>query len=820
MDVTGERQDRDVVVYAVLFLFLLQLLTDFIEAVYAFGLLGTGIPPEIASVVLLLAPVALLLWRGEVKRGPLVLLAALILVARVAAPLLGTRGRMWVSGVGTAAGLMWLPALLSWSGRRTDADAAGRRLGLGLLVAVLLSVVFRAAGSGLDLSARGPTQVAGWGLAVLAAVLLLRASQESETRRDSDGDGAAGESAAASGGGFGRLVALAMGTTSALLLLYFAFMAPAVVARWAEVGYPGVVVTLVVGMGLFVAVGVLRPFEASRGLMALLNGLFVLALAAALRAQQIAFPAELGAYPLYATEVSWVQLVPLYAALLFFPAIVLDFSLYARETVAARPSLRALGGAFGVSALYLVVMVFAHVFTTVYDYIPVVGPAFRDRFWLVYFGAGLGLALPLAALRRRPFTWRIAPRWAGALGLLGVLAVIAVGVTLARPPQAAPKPTLTVLTYNIQQGYGAEGERAAERQLALMREADADVIGLQESDTARITGGNVDLVRYFADGLDMYSYYGPPTTVGTFGIALLSRYPIEDARTFYMYSEGEQTATLSARIAVGETAYHVFVTHLGNGGPLVQQQAVLQIVAEKEDAPVVLMGDFNFRPDTDQYALTTSALDDAWLRRWPDGVDDAGVRPEKRIDHVFVSPGLAVEDVRYIDDPASDHPAVRAVVGQATTDDGRRTIDDRRWTMWERWVALRPDVSQASGVGRAWAKSTPRAVRAALPRTVRSVVKRNWSRRPMWGGMTRRRTACPSSSPRGQSASAASSASAAAVQSRGGAARRSCQSGSLARASSAITGDASGGSAFGRSRRQRRTMPRRAVSTTSGGGGV
>ncbi|MCJ7550738.1 MAG: endonuclease/exonuclease/phosphatase family protein [Anaerolineae bacterium] len=231
---------------------------------------------------------------------------------------------------------------------------------------------------------------------------------------------------------------------------------------------------------------------------------------------------------------------------------------------------------------------------------------------------------------------------------------------MGRPGEAGPDATVTILTYNIQQGYSEDGQKDADGQLALMRAVNADIIGLQESDTNRIAGGNADLVRYYADALDMYAYYGPTTVAGTFGIALLSKAPIENPRTFYMVSEGEQTATIEAQITVDGTAYNVFVTHLGNDGPIIQQKAVLEVVTGKEN--VILMGDFNFRPDSEQYALATSVLDDAWLRRWPGGSDDTGARPEKRIDHFFITPDLSVGDVRYIDSPASDHPAVTLVL--------------------------------------------------------------------------------------------------------------------------------------------------------------
>ena len=128
-----------------------------------------------------------------------------------------------------------------------------------------------------------------------------------------------------------------------------------------------------------------------------------------------------------------------------------------------------------------------------------------------------------------------------------------------------------------------------------------------------------------------------------------------------MHSIGEQTATIEAQIRVGDKTFNVFVTHLGNGGPIVQQGAVLKRVAGKEN--VIAMGDFNFGPDTPQYRLTTEVLDDAWLLRWSEGVDNKGRRFPRRIDHIFVSPGTAIADAQYFTDPESDHPALVVEIG-------------------------------------------------------------------------------------------------------------------------------------------------------------
>jgi len=79
---------------------------------------------------------------------------------------------------------------------------------------------------------------------------------------------------------------------------------------------------------------------------------------------------------------------------------------------------------------------------------------------------------------------------------------------------------------------------------------------------------------------------------------------------------------------------------------------------------VVLIGDFNFTPETEPYRLTREALDDAWLLRWPDGVDGQGRSFPRRIDHVFVSLGTVVTDAQYITEPESDHPALVVEIDQ------------------------------------------------------------------------------------------------------------------------------------------------------------
>ena len=574
--------------------------------------------------------------------------------------MLDTRGRLLLAGLGVALFLVLFPAIIHWLSHHKN-PFKEVSLGIGLITAVTLSILFRTLNSGFDITSTGWFQIIAWIMAVVAFLLMIVEFIAPGLSKETSMRGLHAS--------FGKVAVLNLGIFASLTLLYFAFISPNVIARWTEFNYLLVVilsVTALIAFAYFLASkpgfsSLLRP-----SFVMIWNLLFLIFLILTLLPHQIQFPANPDAYPIFEPPLPWLHILPLIMMLLFFPVIFVNFMVFTRELIALKPTLRDLGGGFFLGSLFLLIMIFAHVFSTVYDYIPVIGPAFRDMFWAVYLIVGIGMVLPLFFVSERAhgFTMPRPPlEFPTIVAIIGVTAVVGVFLTMAKPfPPTVEVRSLRVLTYNIQQGYSESGQKNFEGQLALIKEIDADLIGLQESDTNRISGGNADIVRYFADNLNMYSYYGPKPVTGTFGVALLSRYPIENPKTFYMYSLGEQTATIHALVRVADVTYNVFVTHLGNRGPIIQQEAILGEVEGKDN--VILMGDFNFRPESDQYQLTMEYLDDAWLVKWPEGVDDKGVHPTNRIDHFFISPEIQVLDIRYIFSPASDHPAVWLEIGQ------------------------------------------------------------------------------------------------------------------------------------------------------------
>jgi len=583
---------------------------------------------------------------------------------RAAATLLPPEATLIARGIGVGALFLALPGLWAnirrWEG---DPETTGMHMGAGLLGGLAASMLLRALGAGSDLSLLRPV------LAVLLAVGLTASAGLLMRRLDEKSTEPVAQPAPRREKGAGFLLGVAcVGWLSVLAMLYFAFASPGVTARWTAADHRVVYLLLAAALGVYgwlLSSGRLARVSAQQ--LVRWNWLFLITGVLAIQMSAPIFPRDPATYPFYQSEPNvWLQ-IPLYLMLLLCPVLLLDFQILSREISRRAPRPRALAGGFAVAALFFLIVVFAQVFTTVYDYMPVVGPPMRDRFWLAFLLPGLGFTLPLGAVfEPQRAQGRTKAGGLHALVFPVVLALL-LGAVLASvltgrvpAPAAGDGGPLRVVTYNLQQGYDADGRRAYEQQMQAIRALDADIIGLQETDTARFSGGNADLVRTIAQGLGMHAYYGPRTVAGTFGIALLSRYPLENPRTFYMFSEGEQTASIEAQITVDGITYHILVTHLGNGGPAIQQEQVLERLAGQQN--VIAMGDFNFRPETAQYAMTTEILDDAFVRAG--AAPTEGLDPARRIDHVFVSPEVAVLSATYIASPLSDHPGLVVDIGR------------------------------------------------------------------------------------------------------------------------------------------------------------
>lgn len=262
----------------------------------------------------------------------------------------------------------------------------------------------------------------------------------------------------------------------------------------------------------------------------------------------------------------------------------------------------------------------------------------------------------------------------GALGLAGV----ARPTTDATPDDDGPP--YTVATFNVHQYF--DGTSDGSYNLGPVRdtvaEMDAHLVGLQETTGTRVTSGNVDGLHWLADHLGYHVARGPDAGSGSYGVALLSAWPILDERVVYppVYKSAPRPL-LVVTVDAPDGPLPVVVAHFQtqqrdwgaernrNSVQAQRDQAdrLLDLVADEDRA--VVLGDFNSRPGDDAYDRLAGDLTDAWAAANPDadGYTWSAREPDRRIDHVFLHGSWRVASASVHGRPAaSDHLAVAASV--------------------------------------------------------------------------------------------------------------------------------------------------------------
>ena len=449
-------------------------------------------------------------------------------------------------------------------------------------------------------------------------------------------------------------------------LAWFAFSAPSVISRWTEGDYRWIVTAISALSLAFVGLSLAKPGwvdSIPRWWLLIWNLAFTGALFWTIMAHRVPFPDTPDSPAVVVGSPTFIQQLPLFIMLLLFPVIFLDLQVFTDRIRIAKPNPRDLVPGTLLGSLILVVMVFCHIFTNVWGYVEPISPWFRNKFWLPYtLMAGI---LILLAARKKPssqvsrqssFSWV----WTGILGLFFLTTVGSALVTTRVQSFMPRENALVVMTYNIQQANDDFGERSYGEQLALIREVAPDVLALQESDSTRISLNNNDYVRYFAGKLGYYSYFGPTTITGTYGTAILSKFPLQNTRSVFSYSDKDETGTAEAEIEIGGKTFQIYNVHPdgSDASMLVFAETLLERAAGKSN--VIALGDYNLRDYEEAYQLIDDLYTNAWVSIYPSEISPEGVdmSGENRIDHIFFSLDLDVRDPVYILPPesATDHP--------------------------------------------------------------------------------------------------------------------------------------------------------------------
>lgn len=159
-----------------------------------------------------------------------------------------------------------------------------------------------------------------------------------------------------------------------------------------------------------------------------------------------------------------------------------------------------------------------------------------------------------------------------------------------------------IATYNIHKCVGMDRRLRPERIVEVLREIDADIVGLQEVHCIQGSEDQHDQAHFIARQLELDFRLGENRQLmgGAYGNVVLSRFPMVAARNHDISVAGrEQRGCLRVDVDLhGEQPLHIYNVHLGTSFTERRHQArkLLQDDVLKNGdhtGPRVLLGDFN-----------------------------------------------------------------------------------------------------------------------------------------------------------------------------------------------------------------------------------
>ena len=225
--------------------------------------------------------------------------------------------------------------------------------------------------------------------------------------------------------------------------------------------------------------------------------------------------------------------------------------------------------------------------------------------------------------------------------------------------------TVRVMSYNIHHAEGIDGKLDVERIARVIIDAKADIVGLQEVErgTERIQRRDLPAELAKLTGLTARFDKNIPHQGGEYGNAVLSRYPIKQAKNTHLksFANGEQRGVQQLVLDIAGREVLFVNTHLDHRrDPAEREHSATElkdIVAAAGNKPVILVGDFNAAPEAKSIATVRGFLTDTWpvVNREP-GFTIPVKKPTRRIDYVWITPAsITPVKMAVIQSEASDH---------------------------------------------------------------------------------------------------------------------------------------------------------------------
>ncbi len=245
---------------------------------------------------------------------------------------------------------------------------------------------------------------------------------------------------------------------------------------------------------------------------------------------------------------------------------------------------------------------------------------------------------------------------------------------------------LKIMTYNICSGHHYEksddyvpvpsqtGPYDLSRCTAVIKGIAPDICGLNEVDNFMDRSGNISQTDFISESVGMNGFFGKAISFsfdpkGAYGNAVMARFPIVEAKTIPIpdpeirdENAWYETRSISHVIVdVEGVRVNVLQTHFGL--PVSEKQnaqtTLIKTLDELGDVPVILMGDFNIRPNDfllnpiRDRLFDTAKLRDEYFITWPSYETDKAAKC--KIDYVFLSHHFKPVSLEIPQTCASDH---------------------------------------------------------------------------------------------------------------------------------------------------------------------
>lgn len=223
---------------------------------------------------------------------------------------------------------------------------------------------------------------------------------------------------------------------------------------------------------------------------------------------------------------------------------------------------------------------------------------------------------------------------------------------------SAESQTIRVLCWNLHHGVGGDGKLDLPRIAKVIKEANPDLVALQEVDKNCRRSGKIDQAAELAKLTGLQASYGKAMDYdgGEYGQAILSKQVPLSSKVHPLPGKGEPRIAFEALVSIKNINLSFTTVHLDLDAAqrLSQAETLSKALATNSGKPLILCGDFNDTPDSPVFRVFAGVFKP--VAKTEPVLTCPADKPDTEIDHVFLHGLEAAGAVHVLPEAvASDH---------------------------------------------------------------------------------------------------------------------------------------------------------------------